>query len=1055
MVTELRRPDLLSTDIPMLVLAAMTIVSVAAWVVAHWLKGRIAKGWQRRGFLAVQAIAGTTAIWSLFQFGARFVVLSTGWSLWFTALITATAVEVTVALYEFERSMISRFAGRMLLGLRITLILLLAVMLAQPVLQWEKHTDITRYVAVLLDDSASMHIADRALTSSEKLKLASLFDIRAACNRPRLDLVPASVAAIREKLVRECASLQAVPEADTSSFEALLKKQGAVLGKLLQDTIRTLNSDYTTLGKAPPAGKSASGRTEQDLEDVRGRLKKTVIPRLAEAAWIVSGKTGGGAKERRQSLLRALNTAGDELVQILRILPLAIAKSDEVFYRGLGPVDQKAIEDIASRTRAAIAHDVLASSNAGSKSILDRLKSKYSVKFVRFASEPVTTDLDEWLKDVGKYVPPVSPADGPGGENNLAGTNIKDFQKSTDIGAALEKIAREATPDSLAGVLVLTDGRHNGRMLPEAAARQVGSLGAPVCTVVIGSRETPKDAAVLDVVAPVSVYLGDKVNLQVLMRFDALRGRKAIVRLLMGGQSVDETTVDVPDDKFRTSVSMGHTPPAVGIYDYEVEIEPIEDEPLKENNKWRVRVAASDNRINVLLVDGLPRWDFRYLRNLLYARDRAVQLQYVLLEPDGLDGSRPPAMVYASAARKFGDAEATALPGTREDWMRFDAIIIGDVSPSSIDAATLDTIKHCVSERGALLVVIAGPRFMPHWYSSAVMRELLPVRYAQGETSCYAGQESFYGIRLAAEGNTHPIMQQGGSAQESRQIWESFPPLMWRHAVTGVKEGASVLAYAVPGTMLASDVPDKLQKENPLVVVQQYGLGRVAYLNFDETWRLRYRKGDVHHHKFWGQVIRWGVGDKLRSGTVHVRIGTDRLTYPVTAPIKVDARVLDMEFKAVTDEAVYVNVFRDNQSVMRKQLHYRQNSCGMYETTLPAMPEAGIYRAVLESEKVSGVLAAENALEVSTEFVVAPPVNTVEFAELSTDLETAGKMAGASGGMVAGPEGAEKVLEVFGPGSRTLSEIRELTLWDTWPLLALMILTVTAEWLLRRKKGMA
>lgn len=1045
MVTELRRTDLLSADFPMLAIAVFAVVVVGAWAGTHVLKGRISNRWQRMGFIAVRLLVGTAAVWSVLQFSARFVVLNTSWSLWFTALVGAAAVECAVELYSTERSMISRRAGWILLGLRIAMILLLTVMLAQPILQWETHTDITRYAAVLLDDSASMHIADRALTPSEKLKLASLFDLKAVRNRPRLDTVQGGAAGIRDKLAKECAGLQAVPEADAVAFESLLRKQGAALGKLLQDATRAFDRDCSTLGKAIPPGGG------QDLEDIRTRLKKNVMPRLTEAGGIVGGRSAGGTKERRQALLRALNTAEDELSQIVQLLPPALARTDEVFYRGLQAADRKAVEDIAGRTRAAIAHDVLVSPGGGAKGLLDLLKAKYSVKFVRFASEPVTTDTDEWLKNGGKYVPPVLQGTAAPGDEKSS----RNFQEATDIGAALERVVQESSPDSLAGVVILTDGRHNGKVSPEAAARQIGSLGAPVCTVVIGSSETPKDAAILDVVAPVSVYLGDKVNMQVAMRFDALRGRKAKVRLFSGGIAVDEATVDIPADKYRTSVSMGHTPPAIGIYDYDVEIEPMDDEPLKGNNKWQARVAASDNRINVLLVDGLPRWEFRYLRNLLYARDRAVQLQYVLLEPDGLDGVPPSEPVNASAARKFGDAEATALPKTRDDWMRFDAIIIGDVQPAALDAGTMETISHCVAERGALLVVIAGPRFMPHWYSSAVLREMLPVRYAPAETSCFTGPEQFYGIRLATDGNTHQIMQQAGSVQENRQVWESFPPLVWRHAVTGVKEGASVLAYAVPDTRRDAEAGGRLQKENPLVVVQQYGLGRVACLNFDETWRLRYRKGDVHHHKFWGQILRWGVGDKLRSGTALVRIGTDRLTYPASAPVRVEARVLDTEFKAVTDATIYVNVFRDRQRVQRKQLQYRRNSCGMFEVTLPAMQEPGIYKVELESAKVAAILAADNVQEVSTEFVVAPSPNSVEFAELSTDLDTPGKMAGASGGRVTGPESAATVLDAFGPGSRSVSEVREVTLWDSWPLLVLMILAVTAEWVLRRRKGMA
>ena len=89
MVTELRRPDLLSTDFPVPVLALLAVATVVLWIAAHWLKGRIADKWQRRGFLAVQALFGVVAVWSVCQFAARFVVLSTPWSLWSLALVTA------------------------------------------------------------------------------------------------------------------------------------------------------------------------------------------------------------------------------------------------------------------------------------------------------------------------------------------------------------------------------------------------------------------------------------------------------------------------------------------------------------------------------------------------------------------------------------------------------------------------------------------------------------------------------------------------------------------------------------------------------------------------------------------------------------------------------------------------------------------------------------------------------------------------------------------------------------------------------------------------------
>ena len=63
-------------------------------------------------------------------------------------------------------------------------------------------------------------------------------------------------------------------------------------------------------------------------------------------------------------------------------------------------------------------------------------------------------------------------------------------------------------------------------------------------------------------------------------------------------------------------------------------MEAVEGEVFTTNNDWPLEVAVTDDRTNVLLVDSVPRWEFRYLRNLFYGRDKSVHLQYVLLNPD-------------------------------------------------------------------------------------------------------------------------------------------------------------------------------------------------------------------------------------------------------------------------------------------------------------------------------------------------------------------------------------------------------------------------------------
>jgi hypothetical protein len=608
--------------------------------------------------------------------------------------------------------------------------------------------------------------------------------------------------------------------------------------------------------------------------------------------------------------------------------------------------------------------------------------------------------------------------------------------------------------------------------------------------VLIGGAVPPTDAALLDVRAPDSVYLGDKVAVRADVKFDGLRGRKVTVKLLHDGRPVAEEPVSVADDRFRTTLRFAHTPDALGTHRYGLRIEPQEGELSRENNDWDFDVAVSDDRTNVLLADDRPRWEFRYLRNLFYGRDKSVHLQFVLWHPDRLEEPGPPPAkgsarkraapleprglvpvptVPASASRRFGDAEATALPESLEEWMKFDVLILGDLPPGVLNGPTLENIRHCVAERGALLVLIAGPGYMPHAYDDPILREMLPVTYRATQTPCVGGPEPAYRLRLSPDGRNHPILQQSTSHSENAQVWDSLPEMAWRHPILGAKEGATVLAHAEPvrarpaddETLTLEERAGRLAEEaaersrNALIVAQRYGRGRVLLLAFDGTWRLRYQVGDTYHHRFWGQVLKWGAGENLRAGTDLVRLGTDRLSYSGNDPVHVVAKVLTAHSQPLQDATVYANVYRAEHCVARRRLLHREDSNGIYEAALDPLPEVGEYRVELEGREVAQVLARQGVAKVETSFRVVSSTTPVEMAEMTADAGLVSKVAELSGGSVCGPEDALKNANLFGPGSETLHERRDRPLWDTWLLMLLAASCAAAEWLVRKHGGLA
>ena len=518
---------------------------------------------------------------------------------------------------------------------------------------------------------------------------------------------------------------------------------------------------------------------------------------------------------------------------------------------------------------------------------------------------------------------------------------------ATDLAGALGTVLEQVPPDELAGVLLVSDGRHNRPERVEDVARRFGILDAPVGMIAVGSAEPPKDASIISVKAPEAIHLGDRMRVTVEAKFDGYSGQRAKVSLKRGKDLLEEREIAIPQEHHREEIRFAQLPEEGGVGNYQVEISGLEGERFADNNAWEFETSITDARTHVLIVEGHPRWEFRYLRNLFYGRDKSVHLQYVLMHPDKVDGQQD-ASIPASASRPFGDAQATRLPASEEEWRKFDVIILGDLEPAAVDDKTWQIISRCVNERAALLVMAAGPRYMPHAISSEAGKALVPAEVDWGTRTYFSNTGDPFRFELTGEGQRHPITQQSSGETENRSVWSGFPELHWRHPVSSLKEGAEVLLTAmaagerqtISGGANLDNALDALatrrerEAKAALLVTRQTGKGKVALLLTDRTWRLREGAGDLYHHRFWGNLVRWGAGPTLRSGGERVRLGTDQLTYTPDDKVKVTARLRDTDLRPVDDDSLSAKISLNGKTLTTVKMIAVANSNGLYEAEL-------------------------------------------------------------------------------------------------------------------------
>jgi len=739
------------------------------------------------------------------------------------------------------------------------------------------------------------------------------------------------------------------------------------------------------------------------------------------------------------------------------------------FFASLELEDRRNLENILETTRSDIVARLL-KGEGKELGLLDRLKKNYKVKLMGFASTPERIELPVAVENEAGEVSEA--------EVDLVQADRGEWKQLTNLTTALEYPLDNIPPDQLAGVIILSDHRDTARGHPEAPVKQLASRSVTIYPVLIGSKNTPQNLAITWVDAPQSIFKGESLKAVVDLKMFGVPSEKVKVSFLRGGSVIDEKVILVPadDERYETKVTFRDSPEEGGILSYSVQVEERTGEKVVENNRWDFQTAVSEDRTNVLLVDSRPRWEFRYLRNLYYGRDKSVHLQYVLSQPDSISSKSDLELnigvlprIVASATRPFGNAEASALPETREEWRKFDIIILGDVSPEFLTPTQLAHIEYCVRERGAALIVIAGPTSMPHKFTDPSLERLLPINFETTGRSQFQSPEPSYRLVPTQFGRRHPIMQLGDSDSESDQVWVDLPRLNWRYSSQSVKPGATVLAYARPpemqqNNMIIADFDpqetanriremNEIQDRNSLLIFQPYGLGKVLMLNFDRTWRLRYRIGDTLHHRFWGKVATWGAGENLRAGSEFIRLGTDEINYQPTDKVKVTARVLQDDFTPVVDETFNVEVYRNGLKISTHALQYRDQSQGMYEAKIGPFAQSGIYLIRLVPPSNSKV-KFEDDLVVETEFRVATSFNPVELSEFSVDTGTAEMIAKLSQTNVISLQNLGNLDEAFGPSSKKELERADITLWDHWLLFVLLVSLVTGEWILRRKGGL-
>src|SRR5207253_691426 len=95
-------------------------------------------------------------------------------------------------------------------------------------------------------------------------------------------------------------------------------------------------------------------------------------------------------------------------------------------------------------------------------------------------------------------------------------------------------------------------------------------------------------------------------------------GRKVPVELLENGKVLDTKELELRDtEQQRVDLTFRADQAGAHFLQVRVKKQPEEPEKLLGNNEDTAFIRVSEDQLRVLYIEGLPRWDFRFLKNAM------------------------------------------------------------------------------------------------------------------------------------------------------------------------------------------------------------------------------------------------------------------------------------------------------------------------------------------------------------------------------------------------------------------------------------------------------
>lgn len=196
--------------------------------------------------------------------------------------------------------------------------------------------------------------------------------------------------------------------------------------------------------------------------------------------------------------------------------------------------------------------------------------------------------------------------------------------KKTNLYSPLKDVYERYYGRNIGSIILISDGNYNAGSNPISITNTIKLT--PVYTVAVGDTIQKKDQLVSSIINNEIAFLDNKFPVEISIEGHLVNNKNTKVKLIEGDKVIAEENIKYSDEDYNLiKKTFLIEAKKLGVVEYTVKLEDLDDESNYDNNSKSFYVEILDSRSKILMIGGAPHPDIGAIKNVL-AEDKNLEI---------------------------------------------------------------------------------------------------------------------------------------------------------------------------------------------------------------------------------------------------------------------------------------------------------------------------------------------------------------------------------------------------------------------------------------------